>query len=169
MPRYEYIANFDGKQFTRNTLKLLKTMLENANLGPRKLAEEVGVSHPTITYMIKEKIEPLGGKYVYFIHPKKLGFSTALVRVKPDPQKLEDAAAYLTLSPLVRMVGLNPNRDELWLFIVGEDWRIQQFKHRLRTTPAVRDYEIIPLDVRKFEQPIPPELLEDMIKGAQEE
>ncbi len=169
VPKYEYVAKIGGKPFTKNTLKLLQILLEEANLGPKELAERLGITHSAVVYALRDKIEPLGGKYVYFLNPEKLGMKVAIARIKPEPAKIEDVAASLTLSPLVRQLFIEPTSDEIYAIVVGPEWKLREFKHRLRTTPHVREYQLLPLNVRKFEQPIPPELLDELMRGGEEE
>ncbi len=59
--------------------------------------------------------------------------------------------------------------DEIYAIVVAPEWKLREFKQRLRTTPHVREYQLLPMYVRKFEQPIPPEMLDELVRVAGEE
>ena len=154
----------NGTRLTQTAVKVLKSLLENAREGAVELGKKLNLSHTTVLYIINEKINKLGGKYVYFLNPEKLTMKVAVARVKPELSKAEDVAASLTLSPLVRQLFIDPTSDEIYAIVVAPEWKLREFRHRLRTTPHVREYQLLPMNVRKFEQPIAPEMIDELVR-----
>ena len=155
-----------GGPLDEHVLPIFRALLENGRKSFRKLGEELGLNYKTVIFHYQTKIEPLGGQFTYFVNPEKLGLKIFLVRAEAEPRKLEQAVASLTVSPLVRMLFIEPYKEDIWMLVVGADWQIEEFKRRLKTTPGVKDYELIPLQSRKFEQPIPVEALDEIASGA---
>jgi len=156
----------NGLKLTSTAIKVLKALLENAREGAVDLGKKLNLAHTTVLYVINEKLSKLGGRYVYFLNPERLGMRVAVARVKPEPAKIEDVAASLTLSPLVRQLFIEPTSDEIYAVVVAPEWKLREFRHRLRTTPFVREYQLLPMYTRKFEQPIPPEMLDELVRVA---
>ena len=159
----------NGLKLTTTAIRVLKELLENARQTTHEISRKLNIAQTTVSWIIRERINKLGGKYVYFLNPEKLGMKVAVARVKPEPAKIEDVAASLTLSPLVRQLFIEPTSDEIYAIVVAPEWKLREFKQRLRTTPHVREYQLLPMYVRKFEQPIPPEMLDELVRVAGEE
>ena len=169
MARIAQTLVWNGVKLTSTAVKVLRELLENARQSTHDISRKLNIAQTTVSWIIRERLNKLGGKFVYFLNPEKLGMNVAIARIKPEPAQIEQVAASLTLSPLVRQLFIEPTSDEIYAIVVGPEWKLREFKHRLRTTPHVREYQLLPLNVRKFEQPIPPELLDELMRGGEEE
>lgn len=156
----------NGMKFTVTAIKVLKELLHNARQNTTRLAEKLNIAQTTVSWVIREKLARLGGNYIYFLNPEKLGMRITIARVRSEPASTESVADALVLLPVVRQLFIDDTSDEIYAVVVAPEWKLRDLKQRLRGMQSVREYQLLPVHTMKFEQPVPPEVLDEIVRAS---